>query len=83
MTVFVVIFVVAIATFLAAFATDYRADWTSSAARKVGVIAWLTILFSFIGAVSVSGTDDKVEGTKVTIECVVGDDSNLTCEVLE
>ena len=82
--VFLVIFVLAIATFLAAFAYDYTQDWDSRSARKVGVIAWLVILFSFVGAVVTSEDDDKSDdGNKVMIECVVGDDQTLTCEVVE
>ena len=81
--VFIVIFVLATATFLAAFAYDYSQDWDSRSAQKVGVIAWVTIIVSFLGAVVTVEDDDKSEGNRVTIECVVSDGQSLTCEVVE
>lgn len=81
--VFIVIFVLAIATFLAAFAYDYTQDWDSRYAQKVGVISWVVIILSFIGAVATDEDDQSDGDKKVTIECVIGDDQTLTCEVVE
>lgn len=80
--VFIVALVVAIATFLTAFAYDYVNDWSSKSAHKVGVIAWVIVMVSTVGAIATADSSDDDGGNKVTIECVISSDESLTCEVV-
>lgn len=84
--VFMALAVIGIGSYIGAWVYDHNSGYNSPRARKLGFLVAmpLAVVFFVVSIVFFDQAAPEDEpSTKVTIECEIGDDSNLTCEVLK
>jgi hypothetical protein len=76
--------VLALATYIGAWVYDAKHEYDSPMARRVGMAFALplTVVFFIVSIVFFDLAHEDEPSTKVTIECEVAENEDLTCEVV-
>lgn len=81
--VLAVVAVVAVLGFVAGFAYDISQDFNNTLAKRVGLVSWIVFFVALFGLLLNDEGSREEEKNVVTIECVIGENETLTCEVVE